>query len=189
MKILKLKKMEMFIMQLVESKGKMVVFDIDDLLVSTKFRLQKYIKDLKIDFNKAQQDYEDGLYYEFDTVIDYAVEIVNFFKERDYTIAYLTGRRIDGFEITYNYLVNQGFPVDGDLLFLKADRNIKTPIHKDRVFTSLINEGYNILYYFDDSKGNLEVAIDLGVLNVYSSISYFFAELTNMDEEEMNYTF
>ena len=173
----------------VESKGKMVVFDIDDLLVSTKFRLQKYIRDLQTDFDKAQQDYEDGQYYEFDTVIDYAVEIVNFFKDRGYIIAYLTGRRIDGFEVTYKYLVSQGFPVDKDLLFLKADRKIKTPIHKDRVITNLMDEGYEIMYYFDDTKGNLEVAIELGIPNVYSSISYFFAELTNMDKEEMDNTF
>ena len=37
--------MEMFIMQLIENKGKMVVFDIDDLLVTTRLRLQKYISD------------------------------------------------------------------------------------------------------------------------------------------------
>jgi len=179
----------MFIMQLIESKGKMVVFDIDDLLVSTKFRLQRYIADLQTNFEQAQMDYEDGVYYEFDTVIDYAVEIVNMFKDRNYYIAYLTGRRIDGFEQTYNFLTNAGFPVNKDLLFLKPSRDIKTPIHKDRVFTNLMNEGYDIKYYFDDTKANLEVAIDLGISNVYSSISYFFAELTDMDEEEINSVF
>lgn len=177
--------MEMFIMQLIENKGKMVVFDIDDLLVTTRLRLQKYISDLKVDFDKAQSKYESGNYYEFDSAIDYAVETVCLFRDMGYKVAYLTGRRVSGFDSTYEFLTNAGFPVDRDYLFMKADRTINTAIHKNRAFTNLMDDGWDIKYYFDDNKANLEVAVELGIENIYSSISYFFGILSDLDEDEI----
>jgi acid phosphatase class B len=172
-------------MQLVESRGKMVVFDIDDLLVTTRLRLQKYISDLRVDFDKAQETYESGDYYEWDSVIDYAVETVNLFRDMGYKIAYLTGRRVSGFDSTYEFLTEAGFPVNKDYLFMKENRTVKTPIHKNRVFMELMDQGWDIRYYFDDNKANLEVAVELGIPNIYSSIGYFFGILSDLDESEI----
>ena len=172
-------------MPLVENKGKMVVFDIDDILVSTRLRLQKYISDLKLDFENAQKSYEDGDYYEFDGIIDYAVETVCLFRDMGYKIAYLTGRRVSSFEFTSKFLIDSGFPVDEDYLFMKENRQINTAVHKDRAITNLMDDGWDIQYYFDDNKANLEVAVDLGIENIYSSIGYFFGMLSDLDEEEI----
>ena len=172
-------------MQLVENKGKMVVFDIDDLLVTTRLRLQKYISDLQVDFDKAQATYESGDYYEWDSIIDYAVETVCLFRDMGYKVAYLTGRRVSGFDLTYDFLTKSGFPVDRDYLFMKEDRRVNTAIHKNRAFTDLMDDGWDIQYYFDDNKANLEVAVELGIPNIYSSIGYFFGILSDLDEDEI----
>ena len=102
-----------------------------------------------------------------------------------YKVAYLTGRRVSGFDSTYEFLTNAGFPVDRDYLFMKADRTINTAIHKNRAFTNLMDDGWDIKYYFDDNKANLEVAVELGIENIYSSISYFFGILSDLDEDEI----
>ena len=47
---------------------------------------------------------------------------------------------------------------------MKENRTVKTPIHKNRVFMELMDQGWDIRYYFDDNKANLEVAVELGFL-------------------------
>ena len=118
--------MEMFMMPLVEYKGKMVVFDIDDLLVSTRLRLQKYISDLKLDFENAQKSYEDGDYYEFDGIIDYAGKckgdlIMIMTQQEDDSDYYFIGSTSQGI------IHNSDIPVLSIIPKLKKDTSVFHP--------------------------------------------------------------
>ncbi len=157
---------------------KTVAFDIDDLLVNTSPRKETYFKELE----EAQQPglirekYNRGDYLDLDTALPYAVATVELFENLGWNIVYITGRRVSALPKSIQILSDMGFPIKEENMFFRPMGEYETPQHKRESFLKLINQGYDIQYFFDDKEENLQVAREVGIPAVYNSVEPFFFE-------------
>ena len=156
--------------------AKIVVFDLDDLLIDTEDRKRAYNLDMEHteDPTLIEDSYELGEYYSLDKPLPMALISIQVFENMEYDIAYLSGRRESSFDWTCESLESMGFPVDKKLVFLKSHKSEDTTEHKTEILTSLLDAGHEVEYYFDDDELNLAAADDIGIPNLYSSTSAFF---------------
>ena len=157
---------------------KTVAFDLDDLLISTKARKEAFNSDMLLSRNKikTKENYDNGLYLHLDEPLPFALATVKFFENMGYEIVYVTGRRVLALKNSMKVLSDMGFPIKKEHLFFRPMGDIETPEHKRESFLYLMDKGYDIKYFFDDKEKNLEVALSVGIPNVYNSVQPFVLE-------------
>ena len=165
----------------------MAVFDIDDTLFDASQRetnakraglapATPYTGDRKpSDYPKGKKAFMDFFnspkQFRIDPITPGALDYVRTLVRDGYTIAYLTGRPNTYFNATMQHLKESGFPVFNDgngqpLLFMKPSKKKKTTQFKYEVMRDLQGK-FDIHYFYDDLKGNRDVAFQLGVIGVY----------------------
>lgn len=168
-------------------RTKMAVFDIDDTLFDASQRetnakraglapATPYTGDRKpSDYPKGKKAFMDFFnspkQFRIDPITPGALDYVRTLVRDGYTIAYLTGRPNTYFNATMQHLKESGFPVFNDgngqpLLFMKPSKKKKTTQFKYEVMRDLQGK-FDIHYFYDDLKGNRDVAFQLGVIGVY----------------------
>lgn len=156
--------------------AKIVVFDLDNLLIDTEDRKNAYNLDREHaeDPSLIVDAYELGEYYSLDKPLPMALVSIKVFKNMDYDIVYLSGRRQSSFDWTCESLESMGFPVNKKLVFLKSNKSEDTTEHKTEILSSLLDAGHEVEYYFDDDESNLAAADTIGIPNLYPSTLAFF---------------
>ncbi len=168
-------------------RTKMAVFDIDDTLFDASQRetnakraglapATPYTGDRKpSDYPKGKKAFMDFFnspkQFRIDPITPGALDYVRTLVRDGYTIAYLTGRPNTYFNATMQHLKESGFPVFNDgngqpLLFMKPSKKKKTTQFKYEVMRNLQGK-FDIHYFYDDLKGNRDIAFQLGVIGVY----------------------
>lgn len=123
---------------------KLVLFDIDGVLADDSHRLHYAL-------NKQWSDYFRMIWY--DSPLEEGIARVRYWQDRpDVEIQYLTGRRIDLYETTKNWLTAQGLP-NPERITMRgfAHRDILAK-YKVGVIKNALEGGYfqSVLLYEDD---------------------------------------
>tara|TARA_Y100000389_G_scaffold205136_2_gene263841 strand:- start:3131 stop:3661 length:531 start_codon:yes stop_codon:yes gene_type:complete len=170
---------------------KAVIFDIDDLLFTTKVRRKVYDYDKeKYDTSTVKANYEVGEYFIYDSPLPFAIDIPNAFKDAGYELIYITGRRKSMLGATFEQFNLYEIPYTKKLVFHKDTKQQNTTQYKSEVYDSLTNQGYDIQFFFDDDDGNCDMAQFKGIKNIYQILSDFVEEVyTDKIKTDLNWFF
>ena len=170
---------------------KAVIFDIDDLLFTTKVRRKVYDYDKeKYDTSTVKANYEAGEYFIYDSPLPFAIDIPNAFKDAGYELIYITGRRKSMLGATFEQFNLYEIPYTKKLVFHKDTKQQNTTQYKSEVYDSLTNQGYDIQFFFDDDDGNCDMAQFKGIKNIYQILSDFVEEVyTDKIKTDLNWFF
>ena len=168
-----------------------IVFDIDDTILDVTQRYKDARRAGYIDKEgsptrkktfetpgKARKRAMDFLYspenLRKDRVVPGSLALINSLMEQGHTIVYVTSRSAKYRDVTRNQLEDKGFPLfkdetDMELLFLKASLGESTPQYKGDKYAKLL-ASYDVRMVFDDKAENLQMAAELGITGLYSTI-------------------
>jgi len=178
---------------------KLVVFDIDQTILNTSQRHKDAERAQVITKEggakrtgmqlpgKAQARAQQFLFKKSslakDTVMPGALELMDFFINKGYVIAYISGRSYKHYEATRDQLHSKGFQLfqsatGKDLLILNNKPGISNKAtFKRQEFVNLQGQ-YDIVAVFDDTVEVLEEAAKLGIPGVYPSIDLYWSMIS-----------
>lgn len=157
---------------------KAVIFDIDDLLFTTKVRRKVYDYDkVKYDAKAVKNNYEEGEYFIYDSPLPFATDLPKVFNDAGYVLIYITGRRKSMLGATFEQFNLYEIPYDKKLVFHKDTKQQNTTQYKSEVYDYLSQQGYDVQYFFDDDDGNCDMAQDKGIEHIYQTLSDFVVEV------------
>ena len=177
---------------------KMVIFDIDNTLLSSDQRYKDAVRAGLINKEgtpkrsgfqtpgNALKKSQDFLFsreaLQKDTLISGATAVIDHFVSKGYTVAYLTARSYKHYEATKSQLQHKKIPIfqdpsGRDLLFLNNKPGKDKAKFKREVFIALQAQ-YDISAVFDDTVEVLNEAASLGIPGVYESVKDYGKYIT-----------
>lgn len=99
-----------------------------------------------------------------DIVIEPMLNLINLLS-KDYKIVFITARPEKNRFLTTQWLSDNNINYDKLLMRPNKDFN-KSPVSKEKMLLSLIEQGYNPLYAFDDRADCIQMFIDNGIYGV-----------------------